>query len=1313
MTFQKLGRNCPICNGISRGRGRGGGDCRQSANQLIHCRTGLELSTIPVGWKFIKLDNAGFGLFAPDDSDWNSSQKQEWQQKVEADRKLRLLRQQQELASALPVAERNHAIKKLHKYLGLSQKHRTHLRARHLTDAQIDAGYFFTIHPDQELPPGIPANLPGIISTRLNDHAWGRLATKTLGFACPAFDVEGNIIGWQLRVDDATDNKYRWAKGWKSSHLPNGELPITVCRPVSPIGHELACTDPTTRLRHECSVERSERSAESVYSELVESVLQKESVGLAEGLLKPYIAAQTFGSIFIGAAGGNFAPKQLKASLDALKPTIVTLYPDAGSVSNPHVMRQYEQTINLVTGWGMPVQVAWWGQIDKTHPDVDELIGSELSDSELIDSELIGSELVDSELIDPASVDSKLITFESTNLDLIGLEVEASESTSDGVQPNVQGDEPEAPLRDFYPLPQAERLELTTPSQQHSGQKITRYTNEITYITPQEFLALGAQYSGYTPSTQKLNDRQNSPIDRDEWELTFGFGKRLRERIKQTLNGFKGFGLRRERSVERKTPSPVPELPEGQPKPKEAPDQLFQDANERLQTWQDAVSSGYKYILDKSAPGLGKSHAAGIALPNALGVEKLWYLANDHRNPTTGVIETNYTDLPVRHNGLKIDDSRHTPNGNPFLIWAKPGEQPDTQGNCYRTELFFKFRAKNLNVEASGSSPICQSCKLAPLCKSGIGAKYSASFRGDRRSALAADRIRAHADSLPSQTEFDYSSSGLLWDEASSQIKPMAEVEVSLKDFDQAWAELEVKAPELHIALKPVRLALRPLLSGDVKQPYHGWDDAAIRALLPVSELPQDVLVAIIAQLETIKPDLSFLDQPSEALTAPERNRLGISKAQQQLVNQHFWREEFQEFADGFDKLTLNWLVPFLKVWNGERGAVRCEWGTLSIFTNRDRSPQIAAKAKFNIFLDATASRESLALKFGIDASEIYVIEQQVPDHGNLKIIQVTGMGKLGKDRSDSLNARVSALKPALSEKYPGIRFGDWKAHAEADDAQWFVNLRGSNKFQDVPTLAVFGVPYQNVGHLQAEYQTLTGEYAALDKEHSHAGLQRFIEDTTQAEIEQAVGRLRSHIRPNEELTFIFVGDYDLSFLGLPIEQIEAFQICPEAGTPAQITRWKILEAMKLLKEQGEKITQGAIAHHAGISQPLIAKIAAQFGGWGCLKKILLSLLDPLYSDSNNFDASSTRLQRDPSTNSGQALDDEEKWLAQTYLPILLEEPPEEAVQNIGQVIQGYGISAFLRILGVSSLQTQARLLALVLQGFPEIFLQDFFHYKI
>ncbi|HEY9601245.1 MAG TPA: bifunctional DNA primase/polymerase [Allocoleopsis sp.] len=769
----------------------------------------------------------------------------------------------------------------------------------------------------------------------------------------------------------------------------------------------------------------------------------------------------------------------------------------------------------------------------------------------------------------------------------------------------------------------------------------------------------------YTPSIQGIDIESDRPISREQWELTFGFGRRLRERIKRTLEGFKGFG---------RPPAP-------KPVPQEAPDQTFQDANQRLQVWQDAVNQGYKYILDTSAPGLGKSHAAGIALPDAFGVEKIWYLANDHRNPTTGVIESNYVDLPVRHNGLKIDNTRQTPNGNPFLVHPKLGEEPDTRGNCFKTDLFQQLRAKNLNVEASESSPICHSCQLAHLCKSGSGGKYSATFRGDRKNALASDRIRAHADSMP--IDFDYSSSGLLWDEVGTQFKSMDSVTVTLADFDRVWGELEAKAPELHEVLKPLRLVLRPLLTGELKQPYHGLDDAGIRALL--REKPSN-LDAIIAELETIlQPDLSFLEEQPDSVTADGARGLGVSKAMQRLVNREFRRQAHQEFSEGFQRLALNWLVPFLRVWSGERGAFRGEWQQLIVFTKSERHTAVARAAKFNIFLDATLDRDRLALLLGIDPGEIYVVGQETPNHGNLKIVQVTGMGKLGKDRSDSLKGRVAALRKGLEERYPGIVFGDWKSHAETGDGQWFVNLRGSNEFQNASAMAVFGIPYQNVGYLQALYQALTGEFAPLDRETPHEGLQRFIEAHVQAELEQGVGRLRSHLRPNEHLTFLIVGDYDLSFLGMPVEQVEAFQIAPEAGTDAQLTRWKMLEAVRTLKSLGKKLTQKAIASLIGKSQELISKIAKEWGGWTRLKKLLLVLLDPLYSSSNNF----------------ETLTDEEKSIAQSYLPLALDEPPEEAIEQIGAVIQAYGVRAFLRILTAATPQTQAKLLALVMQALP------------
>jgi len=178
---------------------------------------------------------------------------------------------------------------------------------------------------------------------------------------------------------------------------------------------------------------------------------------------------------------------------------------------------------------------------------------------------------------------------------------------------------------------------------------------------------------------------------------------------------------------------------------------------------------------------------------------------------------------------------------------------------------------------------------------------------------------------------------------------------------------------------------------------------------------------------------------------------------------------------------------------------------------------------------------------------------------------------------------------------------------------------------------------------------------------------------------------LRSHLRPNEQLTFFFAGDYDLSFVEVPVEQIEAFQICPEAGTPAQITRRKILEAVRLLQNQGQKITQMAITTTAKISQPLIAKIASQFGGWERLKKLLLTLLDSSYRNSNNF----------------ASLSDEEKWLAECYLPALLNDPAEVVVDQMRLVIQAYGFQAFKAIVAAASPQTQARLLALVVQAFP------------
>jgi hypothetical protein len=333
-TFRSLKQNCPICSGIRR-------DCRQnSQTNLIHCRH--DVITPPPDWRFVGIDGIGFNMWAADDErKRDSSEWESLRQQRAAERERRLVLDAERYKQLLSADERDRNIRRIHAQVGLSSRHRQQLRDRGLTDTQIDAGKYFSIAPWQEVT-GINPRLAGI------DLEGRKLLIAQSGFACPVYDVQGQIIGWQTRFDNATNSKYKWATSQTrnrpdgaTAHLQNGELPISCCRPLDGVS--------------------------------------RDSIGLAEGFLKPYIAAQRLGQVVIGAAGGNLAAskEQLKVYLDELSSELNTkaidLYPDGGAVANNAVMRHYEQAIQMISEWGYSVRVAWWGQLTKEQPDIDEL----------------------------------------------------------------------------------------------------------------------------------------------------------------------------------------------------------------------------------------------------------------------------------------------------------------------------------------------------------------------------------------------------------------------------------------------------------------------------------------------------------------------------------------------------------------------------------------------------------------------------------------------------------------------------------------------------------------------------------------------------------------------------------------------------------------------------------------------------------------------------------------------------------------------------------------------------------------------------
>lgn len=321
---------CPICQDAK-------GKCRSKEDEgkiFVLCMSVSNASKGEVANGFKCVNPRGRDAWgstwveAKEDDSYSPEITQKYRRQREKDEK----RHQAFLRSGLKRSERSLNFRRLSEGSGLSQEHRRTLQARGLNNEAINRGLFFSAIPDQFIPKGIDVRTPGV-------SFGNKLAVGQSSLACPAFDPQGNIIGIQLRLDKATDNKYRWAKGKYPSHLCNGELPITVARPIG----------------------------------------QASGIAMCEGILKPYVAAQLHQKIFVGASGSNFAnsPEQIKLYLAELSlelgTNLIEFYPDGGAVGNRHVVRSYRKTFDLLESLGYDIRIAWWDQSKKPDKDCDEI----------------------------------------------------------------------------------------------------------------------------------------------------------------------------------------------------------------------------------------------------------------------------------------------------------------------------------------------------------------------------------------------------------------------------------------------------------------------------------------------------------------------------------------------------------------------------------------------------------------------------------------------------------------------------------------------------------------------------------------------------------------------------------------------------------------------------------------------------------------------------------------------------------------------------------------------------------------------------
>lgn len=742
----------------------------------------------------------------------------------------------------------------------------------------------------------------------------------------------------------------------------------------------------------------------------------------------------------------------------------------------------------------------------------------------------------------------------------------------------------------------------------------------------------------------------------------FGWLPRLKQRIEKSCKIPWGVGRKAEVEVE---PTPAKTLPAIE----------YQDG-ERLDIWSESSKRGVKNILDTSGTGTGKSFDAGSATPELFGVRQLIYVSAEHRNPTTPTLQE-WPDLEARHEGLVRDESDK-------LRRAKSGEVYVVPPNCGRNGTISALRSKNI-PGADTSEKVCLGCKFLETCRGGAG-QYN--YLSKRAEKLSQPQLRAHPLSLASPDEFNYSEVVLIWEEATESVKNYRPIKVRITDLERTIADLAVKSPTEFDTLRPALTSLHSFLSGEQKQPNKfGWNNAQLLELLPKLENTTDVN----AITKALAPDLEFLNSTSQ---------YGVDSSElPRQVRKKFVESDSKTAEEVQRKLALNWLPDFLTVLLGNSigGSLKIQYGVLTINLPDQRLATIAQAAKANIFLDATASDKDLSRTLGVDPSEILTVQQAMPNTGNLEIVQVATMGRLGissrrknKESEDTpLQKRLDALTSQVQQKTLGkVATIDFKKHTQQGDGKfkWWTDSRGVNDLEDCDALILIGVPCRNIADLEAEFTALyrrspnpgtelvkypiqaIGQPStdllpyfemkvSADKE-----FRDFVRRRILADIHQAIGRLRAHRRPGKQLKVYIIADYPLD---IPVRLVKASRITPEAATKTERIEMAIRGAVQYLKATGQKITQQAIAAATKLLDPDGKGYSQQY-----ISRFKV-LLQTLLSDSNNVCSKNEEPPPDP---------DEVQWAGEKYLPMLAEAPLAELLEGVLVVFESYGHKVWRQI---------------------------------
>jgi hypothetical protein len=347
---------CPVC-------GKTNGNCRQKPEDPDYwqCMTeaGTRKGVVINGYKCLGDTKDGtWSQFKLDNSaEWTQERRDEWERERRFQQALKAAEDEAKAKQSLTEQERHKQYTALLSELPLHPKDRADLISRGFTTGEIELSGFKSVDNWQKLRGTYSSLLPGI-------GIGGKRLLTNEGYLCPVRNHNGLIVALQVRLREVKsgEGRYRWLSS-VTKKKPDGQSPHIYTKGFTP-QLPLAVHEPQGT---------------------------PKGIALAEGTgTKPFLAAQRLNRIVIGAAGGQHAssPDLLKSAL-SLCPEIkeIPILADAGSVTNRNVINQYQRTFKLLNSWGITPTIAWWNQVSKNDPDIDELPTERYSEIQYISVE--------------------------------------------------------------------------------------------------------------------------------------------------------------------------------------------------------------------------------------------------------------------------------------------------------------------------------------------------------------------------------------------------------------------------------------------------------------------------------------------------------------------------------------------------------------------------------------------------------------------------------------------------------------------------------------------------------------------------------------------------------------------------------------------------------------------------------------------------------------------------------------------------------------------------------------------------------------